>query len=102
MRIELAQHAFQRAVDELIGLHRRDVASLDLVHRVFKQAQVGAAHRRVGGQRVAAAGGKRDREKSAASESAELECPESGAPAEVWRQWGVWRGHSSRSGWRFG
>ena len=49
MGVELAEHALQRAVDELVGLDRRHIAFLDLAHRILDQAEI--AGRRVGRQR---------------------------------------------------
>ena len=64
MRVEPAQHALERAVDQLLGGHRHDVALLDLPHRALDQREVAGAERRVGGERAAAAGGQRDDEQS--------------------------------------
>jgi hypothetical protein len=101
MRVELAQHALQRAIDELVALDRRDIALLDLTHGVFHQRQIGGADRRIGSERIAAAGGKRDGEKGTASEGPGPQCCECAAPAGTVRQ-EVRFAHSSRSGWRFG
>ena len=49
-------------VDELVRLYRRDIAALDLAHRVFEQAEIGGAERRIRRHRIAAADAERDRE----------------------------------------